>query len=723
MNVSFSSMAAYAGRLLTLTSGPAAKPVRGARVSPGFFRTLGVAPVVGRDFHQGGDPAAAPPALLISYRKWRSDFGGSSRALGSTVVLDGNSYTLLGVLPAGFQFAPVGVADYWIPLQYDGACEKRRGCHNLYAIGRLKAGVSFSAASADVRRIASRLEQEFPDTNKGQASRLIPLTETVTGAIKPILIALLSGAGLLLLIATVNVASLLLVRSESRLREIAIRNALGAGRARIVSQLATESFVLVAAASAAALLGASYCMRFLLSLVPPGMLASMPFLEGVGLTSRVLVFAAILSCGAAAVFAVAPALHIGGRGGAPGLSESSRGYSGTLWRRIGGRLVVMELTTTVVLLAGAGLLSKSLYNLLNVELNFTPSHIVSLLAITPVKIYDTPQKQVALSRRMITALSAIPGVQSVGHTSDLPVTTNGDTTWIRIAGRPYNGVHNEVLKRQVSPAYFSTLGVKLMRGRFFTEKDEAGQPKVAIVNRAFAALYFLDENAIGKQMGDPRLTAANMHEVVGIIDNLREGPLDDEIRPAVYTPFDQSPDAGMALVVQTGQAESTVLPQIVSALEKIDGRIVTLEGASMQSKIGGSSSAYLRRLSASLTSAFAGAALLLSAVGLYGVISYSVRQRTREVGVRMALGARKGNVYALVLREAAWLVALGIALGLGASLLATRFLRDLLFGVQFWDPLVLASVALVLAAIALAAAFLPARRAASVNPVNALRTE
>jgi macrolide transport system ATP-binding/permease protein len=406
-----------------------------------------------------------------------------------------------------------------------------------------------------------------------------------------------------------------------------------------------------------------------------------------------------------------------------GLAEGGRGSAGTLWRRFGANLVVVELAIAVVLLAGAGLLGKSFYRLLHIDLGFQPDHLATLQVAAPDSTYANDDQAVALARQVVSRISTLPGVQSAALGSVLPVSFNGNTTWIRFPDRPYHGEHNEVNERDVSSEYFTTIKARLLRGRYFTDAEDASKPGVVVINQTLARQYFPGQDPIGKKIVHYDLDPKSMREIIGIVDDIKEGPLDSEIWPAVYYPLNQAPNAYFTLVVRTSQAEQSILPTLVGAIHQIDPNIGTSDEATMTQRINDSQTAYLHRSSAWLVAGFAFLALLLGAVGLYGVIAYSVSQRTREIGVRMALGAQRGSVYRLILTEAGWLAAGGITIGLGCSVAAATLMGKLLFGVHAWDVSTLAAVVAVLAASALLASYVPAHRAASVNPLEALRAE
>lgn len=723
MNRSLDSLDAWSYSAYGLNTSAGLQLAPGARVTDGFFRTLGVSPMLGRDFYSGEDSVSAAHSVILSYNGWQKWFGGRSDVIGQQVILSGRSYTVVGILPQSFHFAPRGRADFWVPLQPDGPCEKRRSCHNLFGLARMKNGVSVSAALADLKTVAQQLAVQYPVSNQGQGAVVMLLSDSILTDVRPILLLLLGGAVLLLLIACINVSSLLLVRSASRKREIAVRGALGAGRARLVRQFMTEGFVLVAGGSAAGLALAYGATRLLLRLIPEDMLAGMPYLEGIGLNLRVLAFAAGVAVAAAILFSLTPMLRLSFSNVHDGLAEGNRGYAGSTWRRMGANLVVIELATAVVLLVGAGLLGKSFYNLLHVDLGFDPEHLATVSVMAPDVGYDKDEQLLPPARKILDSVAALPGVQSAALDSLLPVTYNGNTTWMRIVGRPFHGEHNEVNDRDVSPDFFKTIRARLVRGRYFAATDDAKRPRVVIINETLARQYFPGEDPIGKQIGDPELTQKSLRQIVGVVNDVKEGALDSEMWPALYEPFEQDADGYYSVIVRTSQAPESIIPSLLASIHQAVPDFATVDENTMGRRIADSQSAYLHRSSAWLIGGFALLALLLGAVGLYGVIAYSVSQRTREIGVRMALGAQRAAVYQLIMSEAGWLTGVGILAGLACAVGVAALMHKLLFGVAAWDVSTLIAVSVLLGLSALLASYLPARRAASVNPVDALRAE
>jgi predicted permease len=723
LNRAFRSIDAYAlNGGFTLTTRAGAEPASGTRVSAGFFRTLGVSPVLGRDFYPGEDSAGAARTVLIGYAAWQERFGGTSDVLGQTVTLNGSPYVIVGVLPRDFHLAPFGEAEFWSTLRSSDTCERNPGCRNLLTVARLRDGVSIRAASADMQVVARQLEKEHPDLNRDLGANVESLRDVVIGDVRPVLLVMLSGAGLLLLIACVNLTTLLLARCDGRRREIAVRGALGASSARLFRQFAAEGLVLAGAAGALSLAGAGWGMRLLAGIVPEQKMQGMPWLRGLGLDHRLIAFACAVSLAAGAVFTVIPFLHTFLPDLTEGLKAGSRGSSGTMWRRIGAKLVVVQVALAMVLLVSSGLLGKSLYLLLRVDTGMRPDHLASVQVDWPPNRYSTDGQKVALERRVLNDVSLLAGVRSSAVSLTHPVGSDWGSTGFRIAGRPIPGEQHEVLRRPISPGYFRTLGARLIRGRYFGESEDAAKPRVVIVNRTLAAEFFAGEDPIGKQIyfdWAPRVPV----EVVGVVDDIKEGSIENPNWPALYVPFDQSPDGMFVVLFRTSADVKAAIPEIAAAIHRIDRDLSVHDGLTMTERIDGSPAAFLHRSSAWVVGSFAGIAFVLGIVGLYGVVAYSVSQRTREIGVRIALGADPGSVYSLILTEAARLAGTGTVVGVAGSLGAASLIRGLLFGVRPWDWSTLAIAVIALSLAAGVASYIPARRAASVDPVEALRAE
>ena len=723
LNKSFSSLDIYSGAGFLLRAGTDTEPVQGERVSGGFLTTLGVHPILGRDFNADEDRLGGPNVVILSYGAWIHRFGARRNVIGQTVDLDDQAYSIIGILPRSFTFAPSGNAEFWVPINTLSPHQYSRTFYSFMGIGRLRDGVNAQTAQAEMTAIAKTLQQQYAITGRNLSASVLPLSEVFIGDVRPILLTLLAGAGLLLLIACVNVASLVLVRSESRKREVAVRGALGATPARLLRQFVTEGLLFAALGTLSGLMVAAGLMKLLAGVVPRDMAASMPFLELAGINAHTGAFAAAVALLAALLLAGTQALRIPLRTGRDGLAEADRGGTSVFWRRLGGNLVVVELAIAVVLLSGAGLLAKSFYRLLHVPLGFDPDHLATVRVMIPGTAYMNNDQTLALYREIMRRVSSLPGVESAGAGSRLPVECNCPTDGIQIVGRPFHGEHNEVDERHVSPDYLPTLRASLLRGRGFTEADDSSTPGVAIVNQALVNKYFPGQDPIGQRIANDEGGRPSLWEIVGVVDDVHEAPLDEETWPAEYFPINQTMDPELNLAVRTRQDPGVLLPGLVTALHQLDPRLGVSDEATLTAKIGNTEAALLHRFSAYLVGGFAAMALLLGMVGLYGVTAYSVSQRTREIGVRMALGAQRSGVYRLVMGQAGLLTWAGVAIGLVCSIGTSLFIRKLLFAVPAWDVATLAAVAFVLALTSLAASLLPARRAASVDPVQALRSE
>jgi len=723
LNKSFSSLDIFTGSGYLLRTSAGAEPVNGERVSGGFFRTLGVQPILGRDFNPGEDHPGGPNVTLLSYGAWVHRFGAQPDVIGRTVDLDNQPYTIIGVLPHSFTFALSGNAEFWVPINTLSPHEHSRTFYSFFGIGRLRDGITAQSAQSEIRTISQRLQRQYAITGHDLNAGVTPLSEVVVGDVRPILLTLLSGAGLLLLIACINVSSLVLVRAESRRREIAVRGALGATPSRLARQFVTEGLVLAVLGGGGGVLVAAALIRLLARLVPRNMASGMPFLDGVGLNAHTAGFAAAIVLLAGLLLSVTPMLRLSFRQVAAGLHDGERGTASQLWRRLGANLVVVELAVAVILLAGAGLLGRSLYRLLHVPLGFETSHLATVEVAVPGTVYETRAQIVELYREVVRRATSLPGVESAGLTSRLPVQCDCNTDGIRIVGRPYHGEHNEVNERHIGVNYLPTLKATLIKGRFFTEADDASRPGVAVINQVLARKYFPGQDPIGQSIADDEGGLPSVWQIVGVVDDVREGSLDADIAPAEYFPMNQIGEHSFTLVVRTSQDASALLPALVSTLHRVNPNLGVSNESTMIEKIDTTQAAVLHRFSAWLVGGFAAMALILGVVGLYGVISYSVSQRTREIGVRMALGAQRSSVYGLVTRQATWLTLAGLSIGLVCSVGTSMLMRNLLFGVQAWDAATLVFVSVLLGLTSQAAIFLPARRAASVNPVEALRAE
>jgi macrolide transport system ATP-binding/permease protein len=728
----FHSMAAYdvrAGFNLTTPEGP--ERVSGLRVTSGFFRTLGVAPILGRDFRDDEEGPSAPATVMLSYGTWQSRFGADPAVLGRTVSLQfpwlagGEPHVVIGVLPPELLFPMAAEADFWATIRGQQACWDVRSCQSLESIARLADDVSPEAASANLTAVMAQLRAEYPEHHREPAvAKIVGLPDVMLGDIQPILLMLLGAAGLLWLIASMNGVSLILARSETRRREVAVRNALGASSRRLTLQFGTEALVLATLSGALGLLLASWSMRVLTSLMSADMIARMPYFRNVGMNLRVVIFAGVLSTIVGLVLGLIPLVRTSTSETLAGLKEGSRGSAGTMWRRAGAPLVVAELAIAMILLVGAGLLGKSLYRLLHVDPGFNVQQL-ALLSVSPVSVAsgspDGNEQSGRLAQEVAERVAAVPGVMSVGY-ADLsplgPGLAPASTLWV--AGRAeHRQLKDSAPIRRVSAGYFKALQATLLRGREFAAADLTAVRPVMIINNTAAQRYFPSDDPIGRLMafGGPD---SPLREIIGIVDDIKDGPPEAPAYPAAYVPFDQS---AFTLLVRTGQADHAVLPSVVTAVHEVQRGLLVGGQTTMTEQMNRLPSTSLNRSSAWLVGGFACVAFVLGVVGLYGVVSYTVGQRTREIGVRIALGARRRSVYRLVLGDAGRLVSLGIALGLAAAVALATLMRHVLFGVESWDPATLVVVSTGLIVSGLLASYLPARRAASVNPIEVLRAE
>ena len=732
----FSSLAAYdvrSGFTLTTRTGPERVP--GSRVTSGFFRTLGVKPILGREFDRDEEGRAAPPTVLLSYRAWQTRFGGRADIVGRTVTLQspwlagGDPHVIIGVLPRDFHFPMATHAEFWTTIRGSQACWEVRSCRSLETVARLADDVSPQRAEASVTSIVDQLRREHPDHHRHQeVARVVPIADVMLGDVRPVLLMLSGAAALLLLIAGINVVSLLLARADARTREIAVRNALGASSMRLMLQFATEAALLVALSTVLAVILSGWSIPFLASLLSVDMIARMPYLEGLGLNLRLVAFASVVALAAWVAFALTPAVRVR-MSEAGGLKEGSRGAAGTTWRRFGTHLVVAQLAVAVLLLVSAGLLGKSLYRLLHVDTGFNLQQLAAV-SITPVAVRTGPAERAPaahdlgpgdLARRVAERVAALPGVESVGYADLLPLASGlAPSSIFWVVGRADEGqLREDWPVRRISAGYFETLQARLLRGRHFTEEEVAAARPVLIINETAARRYFPGEDPIGRSIafGGP---ASPVREIVGVVADIKDGPPETPPHPSAYVPFDQ---AAFGLVIRTSQPGLAWFPALVAAIHEIRPDAVVDGGTTMTDRIGALPSASLQRSSAWLVGGFAAIAFVLSVVGLYAVVAYSVGQRRREIGVRMALGARGASICRLVLQEAGWLIAAGTTLGVVCAVIAATLMRHMLFEVQSWDASAIAGAAGVLMVSALLASYIPARRAASVNPIEVLRTE
>ena len=721
LNKSFQSLDIYGSRgyLLQTPQGP--EPVQAERVSASFFQTLGVQPLLGRSFFPAEDTLGGPNLVILSYGTWLRRFSAGQGILGKTVDLNNDPYTVIGVLPRTFSFAPAGNAEFWVPINKLSVHESFRNFYNFWGLGRLREGVTRQLARTEMSGIARRLERQYPTSIREKSASVVPLSKVIVGDARPILLMLMGGAALLLLTACVNVASLVLARSESRKGELAVRAALGGTPKRLMQQFVTEGLILASFANAGGIVTAAVIMRLLSRMVPKDMQFNMPFLQGVGLNLHTCGFATLVALLAALLLTVLPQTRLSLQNAREGMMDGNRSTTDRVWQRFGSDLVIAELAIAVVLLAGAGLLGQSLYRLLHVSLGFEPSHIATLDVTVPDTIYQSNRQMEGLYEEVIRPVMAVPSVESAGATSFLPVQCNCALDRIRVVGEPDRGQNVDVNERHVSAGYLPTLKAKLISGRYFTAMDTGSSPGVVVINQSLARRFFEGHDPLRERIANEELGRPSVWQIVGVIEDVHEGPLDASTGPAEYFPLSQTHDRSFTLTVRTRQDAASILPTLVSTLHHIDAQLATSDEGTLTAKIDQTQAALLHRFSAWLVGGFAFVALVLAVVGVYGIVAYSVSQRTREIGIRMAVGAQRTSVYKLVTQQAGRLTLVGLVIGLVCSPGMSLLMRSLLFGVRAWDPATLGCVAALLGLSSIAASFLPARRAASIDPISALR--
>jgi len=720
---SLDSVAGYNAGGATLTERGAPEQIGAARVTSNFFDLLGVEPVLGRAFLPGEDRPGGERIAILSHGLWQRSFAGDPNVLGQSVTLNGNAYTIVGVLPARFQFAKAGMTDVWLPLNPGDWQVSRRYMHWLKVIGRLKPGVTREQAQDDMTVIGHRIEQENPQSHTATGIRVVSLHDEIVGPVKPLLLVLLGAVGFVLLIACANVANLLLARAAGRRKEVAIRAALGASRSRLIRQFLTEALVLALAGGAAGLLWAEWGVRLLVAAIPRSLINFMPYLEGLTIDFKVLGFTCAVTLLTGVVFGLAPALQSAKHSLQEAMTEGGRASAGSTRARLRALLVISEVALALVLLVGAGLMLASFMRLLKVDPGFDPNNLLTFQLTLPYKTYSDDHRAVAFHEQLLQRIEALPGVKSAATVSVLPL-VGGNTGHFFIEGqpRPAPGTEIEANIRTVSASYFRTMSIPLVKGRNFTEADRQGSPSVVMINRTLADLAFPDRDPIGQHITFT-FTGDTRWQIVGVAGDEKVVSLDARTTPIIYFAYLQDLERYMSVVARTASDPASLVGAIRREVQTLDPDLPLNSPATMEQVISNSQAAFVRRYPALLIGVFAMVALLLAAIGIYGVVSYSVTQRTHEIGIRMALGARRRDVLALVIRQGASLILAGVSTGVIAALALTRFLSSLLFGVSATDPATFAMLSAVLAAIGLLACYIPARRATKVDPMIALRYE
>ena len=706
----------------TLTGNGEPEPLQGMYLSASLLELLRVSPERGHNFTAEEDRIGGTPVVLLSHGLWERHFGGDANVIGKSITLSGVNTTVIGVMSADFQLLDPG-AEVWVPLQQNQFASSARQVRLLSAVGRLADGLKPAAANNELTAIAQQWAAQYPEANSGVGLRVVPLHQQVTGKVRPALLLLLGAVALVLLIACANIINLMLVRSASRQKEIAVRTALGAGRKRLLRQLLTESITLSLLGGAAGVLLGSWGVQALLALNP----IPLPRYNKIGLDLTVLAFTLAASVVTGIVFGLAPAwqtlkfdLHSALKeGGRASIADSGQ-------RRLSSLLVIAETAMAVVLLIGAGLLLKSFAHLLDVKPGFVTENVLTMQIGLPATSYQQPQKRAAFLKQLETNLAAAPEVASVGSVTRLPLmsTLNNITTFLTIEGREIPPSERpEIDFRRATTGYFQTMGIPLLAGRLVTEQDVTNTTGAVVINEAMAKRFWPNEDPIGKRIS----TATSIGQqtqwqtIVGVVGNVRHLGLDVEPRPEIYYHTTSNPPFGPVVVIRTTGDPQRLISIARAKVRELDHDVAISNVNTMEQLV--AQSVAQRRFGMFLVGIFAALALVLAVVGIYGVVSYSVAQRTNEIGVRMALGASTTDVLKLVLKHGMALALIGVAAGLAGAFVVTRLMVAVLFDVKPTDVVTFATVSVGLMLVALLACYVPARRAMKVDPLVALRYE
>lgn len=718
-NQTFSAMFAVTDWAPNLTGADRPEILAGALVSPAFFSVLGVSPALGRGFLPEEEIPGNAHVAVLSHELWQGRFGGDPAIIGKSLILNGEPYLVVGVQPPGFRGPIVSAADIWSVLPIDRSRDDR-GSYFLRVVGRLAPGVTRGTALADMNRVAAAIALAHPIDYRDVGITLTPLRDTVVGPIRTALLILLGAVGLVLLIACANVANLQLARASVRERELAVRAALGAGRARLIRQLLTESVALALGGGVIGLALGVWGTDLLVQMAPPGM----PRIEEIGLHPLVFVFAAAASVGTGILFGLAPALGWSRSETAETLRERGSGTPAEGGGRLRGALVVGELAIGMAVLAAAGLLLRSFAELRSVDPGFRIEHTLSARLIFPSARYPDPAAIPQFLRQLEERLANAPGVRSVGAVSVLPLSGLVHDISFAIEGRmPPPGEEPAADERRATPRFFQTMGIPLVRGRLFQEADRAGAAPVALISESMARRYFADRDPIGKRIkvGGVRDPESPWWTIIGVVGSVRSRAVDRVPEPEIYQSAAQRPGRGWSIVLRTDGDPGALAPALRETVWDLDPDMAISQLATLEDLF--ATSIAPQRFMSRLLAVFAALAVLLGAVGIYGVMAFMVSRRSREIGIRMALGASPGNVLRAIMRRGLALTVAGLLVGIAGAFAASRALAGLLFAVSPTDPPTLAAVAALLAATALFACYWPARRATRVDPMVTLRSE
>jgi len=712
----FSDLAAYRTVSYNLTGDGDPERLLSGRVSTGLFKTLGVQPVAGRDFFAEEDQSGHEKVVIIGAGLWQRRFGSDSGVIGRTLRLSGEDFTVVGVMPGGFRLPDQKERELWTPIAFKENERNLHHAHYVEAIARLKPGVTLDQAQAEMAAIAGRLAQAHPESNEGWSVKVAPVLDVAVGDARRILWLLFSAVGLVLLIACANVTNLLLARAATRQKEIAIRVALGAGRLRIIRQLVTESLLLALLGAVAGWPMAVWGLKALVAIAP----ADLPRLDAVTIDNRALLFTLAITVITGVIFGLAPALQLANTNANQNLKDGgSEGNRSVAGGRIGSLLIAAEVALAVVLLVGSGLLLRTIWQLRQINPGFDDRNALAVTLQLSEKKYADVAHVASFSKQLVRQVSALPGVQTTGVARILPIAHDLPTGFY-VEGRPREADNQlpQTNYSAVSGDYFAAMKIPLLAGRTFNERDDLKAPRVAIVSAELAQRVFPGESAVGRRI-NVTTGPESFREIVGVVGDVKQKGLAQETRPHVYEPFAQAPNHFMTLVVRTDSDPAAIVPAIRAKVFELDHELPLQRVTTLDKLI--SNSISQQRFACAVLAVFAGVALVLAPAGLYGVISYSVAQRTRELGIRVVLGAQVTDVVRLVLKQGMTFVLLGEVVGIAFAFALTRLIGGLLFGVSPTDAKTFVTVAVSLFLVALVACYVPARRATRVDPLVALK--